>query len=58
MPDPGLYIDEAYHQVTKRYVRKFAEKEDIDAMCAENFEIYMNFMVCYQTLKTDSPVIS
>jgi hypothetical protein len=45
MPDPGLYVDPSYHQIEKRYIRKFAEKEDIDAICEEKFDIYMNFMV-------------
>ncbi|MCJ1246355.1 hypothetical protein MMC30_003562 [Trapelia coarctata] len=44
MPDPGLYIDKEHHQFEKRLVRKFAEKQDIDQMCAENFDMYMNFM--------------
>jgi hypothetical protein len=45
MPDPGLYADPSYHQFEKRYVRKFAEKADIDALCEEDFDMYMNFMV-------------
>ena len=45
MPDPGLYIDKEHHQFEQRLVRKFAEKQDIDQMCAENFDMYMNFMV-------------
>lgn len=45
MPDPGIYVDNSVHQFEKRLVRKFAEKQDIDALCAENFDIYMNFMV-------------
>jgi hypothetical protein len=46
MPDPGMYVDRRYHQFEKRYIRKFAEKQDVDEICAEQFDLYMNFMVC------------
>lgn len=49
MPDPGLYADISYHQFEQRLIRKFAEKEDIDSICEEKFDIYMNFMVSRKT---------
>lgn len=45
MPDPGIYADSGYHQFERRYIRKFAEKADIDKICEEKFDLYMNFMV-------------
>ncbi|KAH8671827.1 hypothetical protein BGZ60DRAFT_527276 [Tricladium varicosporioides] len=44
MPDPGIYADSSYHQFERRYIRKFAEKADIDKICEEKFDLYMNFM--------------
>lgn len=45
MPDPGHYVDPEHHSFEQRFIRKFAEKEDIDGVVAEKFDMYWNFMV-------------
>lgn len=35
---------------SSKVIRKFAEKEDIDKVVAENFDMYWNFMVSIPSL--------
>ncbi|KAH8696127.1 hypothetical protein BGW36DRAFT_359986 [Talaromyces proteolyticus] len=40
--DPSRYVSPEIHQFEHRFVRKDHEKEDIDRMCDENFDIYFS----------------
>ncbi|KAL5471804.1 hypothetical protein PMIN07_001451 [Paraphaeosphaeria minitans] len=43
-PDPSRYIPKSRHEFTMRWVTKANAKEEIDAICKEDFDMFMNYM--------------
>ncbi|KAL5428344.1 hypothetical protein PMIN04_000779 [Paraphaeosphaeria minitans] len=43
-PDPSRYIPKSRHEFTTRWVTKANAKEEIDAICKEDFDMFMNYM--------------
>ncbi|KAF9893536.1 hypothetical protein FE257_010848 [Aspergillus nanangensis] len=44
LPDPGRYISKEHHEFTTRYVTKANAKAEIDEICKEGYDMYMNYM--------------
>ncbi|GIJ89500.1 hypothetical protein Asppvi_008442 [Aspergillus pseudoviridinutans] len=43
-PDPNRYISKDRHEFVTRYVTKANAKAEIDEICKENFDLFMNYM--------------
>ncbi|PLB44471.1 hypothetical protein P170DRAFT_513647 [Aspergillus steynii IBT 23096] len=43
-PDPNRYISKEHHEFITRYVTKANAKAEIDEICKEDFDMFMNYM--------------
>ncbi|GIK02914.1 hypothetical protein Aspvir_006979 [Aspergillus viridinutans] len=43
-PDPNRYIPKERHEFVTRYVTKANARAEIDEICKENFDLFMNYM--------------